>query len=159
MITNKTLCKILQSLTILLWQFIEALLVIFVTIIFAFFRYNIDNNYSFITLNQWGTFKIFAVVANICTNPANFHLNEDVFKTSWSRRKYSPNTYIFRRRLQDQHKRLGHTPSRCFQDVFRMSSRHLAKTSPKRIQNVFKTSFKDLFKTFSRSIMKLNCSC
>ena len=102
--------------------------------------------------------------------------SEDVFKTSWSRRMYSPYSYVFRRRLdQDQHILLGHTSSRRFQDVFKTSLRHLqdffkmfwkrlqdvSKRSPRRLQGVFKTFWKhlqDIFNTFSRLIIKLKCS-
>ena len=35
-------------------------------------------------------------------NPANIRLDEDVFKTSWSRQIYSPYSYVFRRRLQEK---------------------------------------------------------
>ena len=94
--------------------------------------------------------------------------SEDVFKTS-SRRIYSPYSYVFRRRLyQDQYICLGHTSSRLLEDVFKMSSRHLEKTSCKnvfktssrRLQDVFKTSSKRLAKTFSRrlrNVFKTSC--
>ena len=96
--------------------------------------------------------------------------SEDVFKTSWSWGIYSPYSYVFRWRLdQDQYIRLGHTSSRHFPQVFNMSSRHLQdvskmfqhvlKTFSKRLQDIFKTSCKDVFKTLSRRIIKLNCSC
>ena len=42
MINNKTLCKIEQSLTFLLWQFIEAVLIKFVAIVSLFFAYAIS---------------------------------------------------------------------------------------------------------------------
>ena len=111
--------------------------------------------------------------------------SEDVFKTS-SRRIYSPYSYVFRRRLyQDQYICLGHTSSRLLEDVFKMSSRHLEKTScknvfktssrrlqdvlPRRRQNFFKTSsrrlaktssrhFQDVFKTFSRRLQDFKTS-
>ena len=70
--------------------------------------------------------------------PANIRLDEDVFKTSWSRRIYSPDSYVFRRRLQDVSK----TSSRHLQDVFKMFR--------KRLQDVFKTS--------SRCFQDVNCS-
>ena len=66
---------------------------------------------------------------------------QDVFKTSWSRQIYSPNSYVFRRRLQDV----------------------LIKTNiivlVIRLQDIFKTFCKDLFKTFSKRIIRLKCSC
>ena len=73
--------------------------------------------------------------------PANIHLDEDVLKMSF---------VVFRRRFdQDEYICLGHTSSRSFQDVLKMSSRCL--------QDIFKTSCKDVFKTFSRRIIRLNC--
>ena len=47
------------------------------------------------------------------------------------------------------------------QDVFKTSSRRLAKTSSRHLQDVFKTfsrRLQDVFKTSSRRIIKLNCS-
>ena len=103
--------------------------------------------------------------------------SEDVFKTSWSWGIYSPYSYVFRWRLdQDQYIRLGHTSSRHFPQVFKMSSRHLQdvskmfqdvlKTSSGHLQDFFKTSSRHLqdvlqrcLKTLSRRIIKLNCSC
>ena len=82
-------------------------------------------------------------------------LLQDVFKTSWSRRIYSPYSYVFRRRLhQDQHIRLGHTSSRLLQDFFKTSSRlfqDVFKASSRCFENVFKTSsrhLQDVFKTY-----------
>ena len=60
-------------------------------------------------------------------------------KTSWSRPIYSSWSCVFK------------NSSRRFEDVFKTSSRHLAKTSSKCLQ--------DVFKTFSRFVIKLNCSC
>ena len=51
-------------------------------------------------------------------------------------------------RLQDVFKIF----SRCYQDVFKTSSRRLTKTSPNPLQDVFKTSCKNVFKTSSRSL-------
>ena len=94
--------------------------------------------------------------------------SEDVFKTS------------SRRLGQDQYIRLSYTSSRCLQDVFKTSSKHLQDVLPRRLQDVFKTSsrclaktssrhlqdvfktfwrLQDIFKTSSRRINKLNCSC
>ena len=123
-------------------------------------------------------------------NPANIRLDEDVlktflvfvfrrrlqdvFKTSWSRRMYSPYSYVFRRSLdQDQHILLGHTSSRRFQDVFKTSLRHLqdffkmfwkrlqdvSKRSPRRFQDVFKTSLRhlqDFFKMFWKRLQDVS---
>ena len=93
---------------------------------------------------------------------------QDVLKTSWSRRVYSPYSFVFRtssRRLhQHQYISLGYMSSRRLPDVFKTSSRRLAKTSSRRLQDVFKTSsrhlrgvfkifwkrLQDVFKTFSR---------
>ena len=107
---------------------------------------------------------------------------EDIFrlrlqKTSWSRRIYSPYSYVFRRRLgQDQYFRLGHTSSRRFQDlvktpcqdvfktscksVFKTSSRHLANTSSRHIAKTSSGHLQDFFKTFWRrpqEVFKTSC--
>ena len=86
--------------------------------------------------------------------------SEDVFKRSWSRRIYSPSSYVFRRRLQHVLIktniivlviRLQDVLPRSLQNVFKMSSRRLAKTSSRHLQDVFKTSSKpvqDVFKTY-----------
>ena len=106
---------------------------------------------------------------------------QDVFKTSSSRRIYSPYSYVFRRRFQevfktssrcldqDQYTRLGHTSWRRFEDenVFKTSSRRLQdifKTSSGHLQDVFKTfwrrlqdvckTYHHIFKTFLRSTSK-----
>ena len=73
-------------------------------------------------------------------DPANIRLDEDVFKTSWSRPIYSSWLYIFKtfsRHLQDVLK------TSC-KNVFKASSRRLEK----RLQDIFKTSCKDIFKAF-----------
>ena len=101
--------------------------------------------------------------------PGNIRLNEDVFslrlqKTSW------------RRLDQDEYVRLSLTSSRRLQDVlvktnifvlairlqdvFKTSSRRLAKTSSRHLQDVFKTyyqvkvflvtQFQDIFETYSK---------
>ena len=64
-----------------------------------------------------------------------------------------------RRLGQDQYIRLGHTSSRRLQDVFKTSSRRLAKRSSRHLQDVFKTSsrrlekrLQDIFKTFWRRL-------
>ena len=75
-------------------------------------------------------------------------------KTSWSRRIYSPYSYVFRRRLhQDQYIRLDPTSSRHLQDVFKASSKHLQDILQKRFQDIFKMysrRFESVFKTSSR---------
>ena len=96
---------------------------------------------------------------------------EDAFRLrlqrkSWSRRTYSPYTYVCRRRLdQDQYIRLGHTSSRRLQHIFKMSCQIVFKTSSRHLQDVSQMSFKmssrllaktstrclwDVFKTFLR---------
>ena len=106
--------------------------------------------------------------------------SEDVFKTSWSRRIYSPYSYVFRRRLQDvliktnifvlviRLQDVFKTFSRSLQEVFKTCSRRLVKTFSRLLQNLFKTSsrhfedvfkhLQDVFKIFSRRIIKLICS-
>ena len=78
--------------------------------------------------------------ASIKTHPANICLDEDVLKTSF--------VFVFRRRLQDVFKTslsrpiysswpyVFKTSSRRFQDVFKTSSRLLAKMSSRRFQDV-----------------------
>ena len=118
------------------------------------------------------------------SNPANIRLDEDVFKTSWSRPIYSSWPYVFKtssrrfqdvfktssRRLQDVFK----TFSRRLQDVFKTSSRRLQdvliktnmfalalrlqKTSSRRFQDVFKTSSRRLAKTSSRHFQGVSSS-
>ena len=73
---------------------------------------------------------------------------QDVFRTSWSKRIYSPNSYVFRRRLQDvliktniialviRLEDVLKTFSRRLQDIFKKSSRRLAKISSRSFQNV-----------------------
>ena len=75
MITNKTVCKIKQSLTFLLWKFIEAVLVIFVAIVFVFF---VDTLLiTIITLSHSVTevsvivFKYFTLLTNTCARILN----------------------------------------------------------------------------------------
>ena len=66
--------------------------------------------------------------------------SEDVFKTS------------SRRLDQGQYIRLDHTSSRRLQDIFKASSRRLAKTSSRHLQDIFKTSStlsENFFKTSS----------
>ena len=110
-------------------------------------------------------------------NPANIRLDEDVFKTSWSRRIYSIYWCVFRRRLQDvmiktnifvlvirlqdvfktSSRRLQDVLSRHLQNIFKTSSRRLAKTSSRHFQYVFKTfsrRLQDVFKTSSRRLAK-----
>ena len=56
---------------------------------------------------------------------------------------------------QDQCIRLGHTSSRCLQDVFKTFSRHFQDVIKTSCKKVFKTSsrhFEDVFKTFSRHL-------
>ena len=86
--------------------------------------------------------------------PPNIRLDEDVFKTSWSRQIYLPYSYVFRRRLQDVFKTSWSKPiysswlyvfntfPRRLQDVF--------KTSSKRLQDVLQRYLQDFFKTYHR---------
>ena len=82
----------------------------------------------------------------------NHTSSEDVFKTS------------SRRLGQDQYIRLGYTSSRRLQDVFKTSSRRLAKTSSRHLQDVLKmyhqvklfllTSLWEVFNMFVRRTAK-----
>ena len=97
------------------------------------------------------------------------------FIMSWSRRIYSPYSYVFRRRLQDVLIKTNifvlviclqdvfKTFSRRLQDVFNTSSKNVFKTSSRHLQDVFKTSSRrlqdilktscyDVFKTSSKSL-------
>ena len=74
-----------------------------------------------------------------------------VFKTSWSRRIYSPYSYVFRRRLQDVFIKTN---------IFVLAIRlqNVLKTSSRRLQDIFKTSsrrFENVFKTSSRRFQDL----
>ena len=100
-------------------------------------------------------------------HPANIRLDEDFFKMSWSRRIPSPCSYIFRRHLQDVLIKadilslviLFQISSRRFQDVFKTSTRCLAKMSSRRHKKMFSIHFWNVFKMPSICIIKLNCSC
>ena len=83
-------------------------------------------------------------------------LLQDVFKTSSSRRIYSPYSYVFRRRLQDV---LIKTNILVLiirlQDVFKMSCQDVFKTSSRRLQDVLKTFWRrlqDIHKTFPKRL-------
>ena len=88
--------------------------------------------------------------------------SEDEFKTSWSKRMYSPNSYAFRRRLQDvliktniivlviRLQDVFKTFSRRLQDVFKTSCQDIFKTSSRRLQDVLQKRLQDIFKTSSR---------
>ena len=116
-------------------------------------------------------------------------LDEDavfVFKTSWSRPKYSLYSYVFRRHLQDVIVKINifilviHLQDvfntscknvfktscqdvfKTFSNVFKTSSRHLAETSSRHVQNVFKTSsrhLQDVFETSSRHLQDVLKRC
>ena len=84
---------------------------------------------------------------------------QDVLKTSWSRQICSPKPYVFRRRLQDVLVktnifvlaiRLQDVLPRCLQNVFKTSSRRLAKTSSRCLQDVLQKHLQDIFKMSSR---------
>ena len=60
------------------------------------------------------------------------------------------NIFVLVIRLQDVFKRLQDVFKMSCKNVFKTSSRRLAKTSWRRFQSVFKTSCKSVFKTFSR---------
>ena len=76
---------------------------------------------------------------------------ENVLKTSF--------VFVFKTSTisldQDQYIRLGHTSLRRLQDVFKTSSRHLAKTSSRRLQKVFKA----IAKTSSRHLQDILQGC
>ena len=80
-------------------------------------------------------------------SPANCHLDEDVFKTSWSRRIYSPYSNVFRRRLQDVL-----TKTNIFvlaihlQDVFKTFCKYVFKASSRRLAKI--SRYQDVFKTY-----------
>ena len=94
------------------------------------------------------------------TKPENIRLDEDVLKTSF--------VFVFRKRLQDAlvirlqktSSRVlktswsrpiysfGHTSLRRLQDVFKTSSRCLAKTSLRHLQEVLRIYLQDVFKTY-----------
>ena len=81
-------------------------------------------------------------------------------KTSWSRRIYSPYSYVFRRRLQDVLIKINiFVLVIRLQDVFKASSRRLTKTFSRSLQNVFRTSCKNVFKTSSRRLQDVLQRC
>ena len=105
------------------------------------------------------------------SNTANIHLNkkvlktswrrlsslssEDIFKKSWSRRIYSPYSYVFRGRLdQDQYIPLVHTSSRRLQDLFKTSYQDDFKMFLRRLQDICKMSCQDVLKTTCKSVFK-----
>ena len=103
---------------------------------------------TFLTTKSSDQFRVY---------PANIRLDEDVLKTSF--------VFVFRRRLdQDEHIGLTHTSSRRFQDVFKTSSRRLAKMSSRRfldasssytvLVNMFSRCLQDVFTTFLRRTAK-----
>ena len=73
--------------------------------------------------------------------------SEDVFKTSWSRPLYSSWPYVFKtswsRPINSSWPYVFKTFSRRLQNVFKLSSRPLAKTSSKRILHFSKAYCKD----------------
>ena len=80
----------------------------------------------------------------------NHTSSEDIFKTSWSRPKYSSWSYVFRRLAKN------------LQDIFKTSSRRrqdVIKTFKRSCKDIFKTTCKNVFKTFSRRTIKLQFSC
>ena len=114
--------------------------------------------------------------AESCRGKANICLDEYDLKTSFvlvfrrclqSRRIYSPQSYVFRRRLgQDQYSCLGHKSlrrvqdalSRCPQDFLKSSSKGLAKASSRHLQHIFVTSSKRLAKISSRRFQDVSLS-
>ena len=117
-----------------MWNFLHSRHWIFFTALSNLFRY-----WFFARLGQ-------ALI--ICMKlsqlfPANIRLDEDVLKTSWRRLLSSSSEDVLKmssRRLhQDEYVHLSHTSSRRLQDVFKASSRRLAKKSSRCFQNVFKT--------------------
>ena len=104
--------------------------------------------------------------------PFSSSSSEDVFiKTNFVRLSLTSsedvlvktNIFVLAIRLQDVFKmfsrRLAKTSSRHLQDAFKTSCQDVFKMSSKRLEDIFKTSCKDVFKTFSRCIIELNCSC
>ena len=61
---------------------------------------------------------------------------QDVFKTSWSRRIYSPYSYVFRRRLQE-------VLQKSLQDIFKKSLRRL-QTSLRHLPKMLSRRFQDI---------------
>ena len=82
----------------------------------------------------------------------NHRYSEHTFKASWLRPIYSSWSCVFKtssRRFQEIFKtssrRLAKTSC---QDVFKTSSRHLAKTSSRHLQNVLQRCLQEVFKTY-----------
>ena len=144
---------------------------VFETNRFVSIELTLETNLSYIIsttllIKRYNNFFTLKITSNICSLyfwlfwpqnlPTSLEYTQQTFalmKTSWRRlsslssedvsirRTYWPNSYVFRRRLdQDQYIYLGHTFSR-------------------RLQDIFQTFGKDVFKTLSRRIIKLYCSC
>ena len=151
----------------------------FSEITFATLGINIPVQRTILYLNEHSQFPILGFwssdisfvyigtrILHYCSNtyPANIRLDgnvlktsfisssEDVLKTSSSRQIYSPNSYVFRRRLQDILIKTNIIVLVIrLQDVF--------KTSARRLQNIFKTSsrhLQDFLKTSSRRLAKIS---
>ena len=111
-----------------------------------------------IKFSTWVTCSTSSLIDHILTTlPTNICLDEDVFKTSWSRRVYWPYSYVLRRCLYNvMPRRLQNVLPRRLQGIFKTSCQDVLQ---KCLQDIFETSWKEIFKTFSRRIIKLNCSC
>ena len=162
----------------------------FSEITFATLGINIPVQRTILYLNEHSQFPILGFwssdisfvyigtrILHYCSNtyPANIRLDgnvlktsfisssEDVLKTSSSRRIYSPNSFVFRRRLQDiliktniiilviRLQDVFKTSSRHLQDFFKTFSRHLQdifKTFWRRLQDVLQRSLQDVSKTY-----------
>ena len=82
-----------------------------------------------------------------CHNSPNTRLDEDVFRLRLQRKSS-------RRLVQDQNIRLGHTSSRCLEDVFKASCQKVFKTFSRRLplQDVLQKRLQDILKTFRRRL-------
>ena len=80
--------------------------------------------------------------------PANIGLHGDVLKTSSRCLSFSSSEDVFKTNIFTLLIRLQKTSSRRFQDVFKTSSRRLAKTSLRHLQNVLQRCLQEVFKTY-----------
>ena len=93
---------------------------------------------------------------NIPSKNSSWWSHKDVLhfrlqKTSWSRRIFSPYSYVFKMSTrhfdQDKYIRLGDTSSRRLQDVFKIPPRCFQDVLTRRLQDVLQKRLQDIFKT------------
>ena len=109
-----------------------------------------------IKFSTWVTCSTSSLIDHILTTlPTNICLDEDVFKTSWSRRVYWPYSYVLRRCLYNvMPRRLQNVLPRRLQDIFKTSSRHLQNVLPRRLAKMSSRHFRDVLKRDLQDVFK-----